>query len=145
MAGLLYGIMLAVLSLGAIGGGHGSSAPLFLSSAPLGAFFLVAKLFNAPGDVGNTTFFTMLYGTPLIWAALGSLVALSGGRMRLSVTRALLLSQYAAGLALTLLALVADMPANLWSARELAAMWGTVYLIGQAASWWRIRNRTHVA
>jgi hypothetical protein len=94
------------------------------------------------GDVGNTIFSTMLYGTPLIWAALGSLVALSGGGMRLRVTRALLLSQYTAGLAFTLMALVADVPANLWSARELVAMWGTVYLIGQAAVWWRIRSRS---
>jgi hypothetical protein len=145
IAGLLYGVMLAVLSLGAVGGGHGTAAPLFLSSAPLGAFFLVAKLFNATGDVGNATFSTMFCGTPLIWAALGSLVALSGGGMRLSVTRALLLLQYAAGLAFTLMALVADVPADLWSARELVGMWGTVYLIGQAALWWRIRSRSHAA
>ena len=72
MVGLLYESVLGFLSIGAAGGGHGTSIPLFLSSAPLGAFFWVVT------DVGREAAFNaMLFGGLLIWAALGSLAVLS--------------------------------------------------------------------
>jgi hypothetical protein len=61
MVGLLYGSVLAFLSLGAIGGGHGSIVPLLLSSAPLGVLLLVGNLVGA-SHVGEAILFAMLYG-----------------------------------------------------------------------------------
>ena len=83
MVGLLYGSVLALLSLFLFGGGgaHGTSIPLLLSSAPLGVFALVGKLVGEPymGYGDNAT----VLGAPLVWAGLGWLVALSGrGRLR---------------------------------------------------------------
>jgi hypothetical protein len=39
IAGLLYGLLLAFLSFGAIGAGHGTLIPLIVSSAPLGVAY----------------------------------------------------------------------------------------------------------
>jgi hypothetical protein len=61
MVGLFYGSVLAFLSLGAIGGGHGSIVPLLLSSAPLGVLLLVGNLVGA-SHVGEAILFAMLYG-----------------------------------------------------------------------------------
>ena len=78
LVGLLYGSVLALLSLFLFGGGgaHGTSIPLLLSSAPLGVFALVGKLVGEPymGYGHNAT----VLGAPLVWAGLGWLVALSG-------------------------------------------------------------------
>ena len=145
MVGLLYGSVLAFLSLGAIGGGHGSIVPLLLSSAPHGVLLLVGNLVGAL-HVGEAILFAMLYGTPLIWTALGSVVALSGRGTSLSLTRVLVLLQYASGLALvaTTVGWLTDFPADLWRARQLVVMWATVYLVGQVAWWWRISRRNRL-
>jgi hypothetical protein len=145
MVGLLYGSVLAFLSLGAIGGGHGSIVPLLLSSAPLGVLLLVGNLVGA-SHVGEAILFAMLYGTPLIRTALGSVVALSGRGTSLRLTRVLVLLQYASGLALvaTTVGWLTDFPADLWRARQLVVMWATVYLVGQVAWWWRISRRNRL-
>ena len=49
LVGLLYGSILAFLSLGAAGAGHGTLIPLLLSSAPLSVFYWLA---NADEFVG---------------------------------------------------------------------------------------------
>jgi hypothetical protein len=145
LVGLLYGSILAFLSLGAGGGGHGTIVPLLLSSAPLGVLFLVGKLVGA-SHVGDAILFAMLYGAPLIWAALGSLVALSGRGTRLRLTRVLVLLQYMSGLALVAMTAggLEDVPADLKRAAELVVMWATVYLVGQVALWWRITRRNQL-
>src|SRR5207248_7658789 len=99
MVGLLYGSVLAFLALFLFGGGgaHGTSIPLLLSSAPLSVFALVGKLVGEP-YVGYG-YKAAVLGAPLMWAALGSLVALSG-RGRLRLIRILALLHYASGLAL---------------------------------------------
>jgi hypothetical protein len=67
VSGLLYGCVLAVLSLGAVGGGHGTLIPLLMSSAPLSVSYLVA-------DAGReAALYAMLYGGSLVWVVLGSL------------------------------------------------------------------------
>ena len=130
--GLLYGSILTLLSLFAAGGGHGTSIPLWLSSAPLGAFGLVDAMLLSP---------------PLVWAALGSLAALPK-RLRLTqVLVLLLLLQYASGLALvgTTGGVLEDldvMRRDVW-VTVYFVVWAAVYLVGQVALWWRIirRNR----
>jgi hypothetical protein len=138
MVGLLYGSVLALLSLFLFGSGgaHGTSIPLLLSSAPLGVFALVGKLVGEPymGYGDNAT----VLGAPLVWAGLGWLVALSGrGRLRFSRTLALL--HYASGLALV--AAAGEEPARLHRLLQYpeAVMWVTVYLAGQAALWSSMR------
>jgi hypothetical protein len=139
MVGLLYGSVLALLSLFLFGGGgaHGTSIPLLLSSAPLGVFALVGKLVGEPYmGYGHTA--TVL-GAPLVWAGLGWLVAQSGrGRLRLS--RMLALLHYASGLALV--ATAGEEPARLQRLLQIppeVVMWATIYLAGQAALWSSMR------
>jgi hypothetical protein len=142
MVGLLYGSILAFLSLGAIGGGHGTLIPLLLSSGPLGVFYWVADT-----DAGReAALFAMLFGGPFLWAALGSLVALPGGEDRLRLTQVLVLLHYASGLALVAVTVssLPDVPADLKRAPELVVMWATVYLIGQVALWWQMSKRNQL-
>jgi hypothetical protein len=139
MVGLLYGSVLALLSLFLFGGGgaHATSIPLLLSSAPLGVFALVGKLAGEPymGYGHNAT----VLGAPLVWAGLGWLVARSGrGRLRLS--RILALLHYASGLALV--ATAGEEPARLQRLQQMpvVVMWATIYLAGQAALWSSMRG-----
>jgi hypothetical protein len=136
LLGLSYGSILAVLSLGAAGAGHGTLIPLLLSSAPLSVFYWVAK-----ADAGlEVAFFAMLYGGPIIWAALGLLIALPGRGKGLRLTQVLVLLHYAFGIAVV--AMTGDRPTGL--AGELPVffiIWAPVYLAGQAALWWQISKR----
>jgi hypothetical protein len=140
MVGLLYGSVLALLSLFLFGGGgaHGTSIPLLLSSAPLGVFAVVGKLVGEPymGYGHNAT----VLGAPLLWAGLGWLIALSG-RWRLRLSRILaLLFHYASGLAL--IATAGQEPGRLERLVQISpelVMWATIYLAGQAALWSSMR------
>src|SRR5262245_26096941 len=134
MVGLLYGSFLALLSLVLFGGGHATSIPLLLSSAPLGVIALAGKLLGEPyvGYGYNAT----LLGTPLVWAALGSLVALSGSERRLRLIQKLAFLHYGSGLMLVVamgerLAHLHGMPGII----QGIAMWAMVYLAGQVALW----------
>jgi hypothetical protein len=138
IVGLLYGFILTFLSIFAAGAGHGTSIPLWLSSAPLGAFGLVAWRVGA-SPVAN---YAMLLSPPLVWAVLGSLAALS---KRSRVTEVLLLLQYASGLALvaTTGGVLADLDVmwrDVW-VTVYFVVWATVYLVGQVGLWWRIMRR----
>jgi len=141
MVGLLYGSILAFLSFLANFAGHGTDIPLLLSSTPLGVFGFVAKLVGAP----HVDVVARLFGTPLVWAALGSLVALSGRGKRLRLTQALVLLCYGSGLALV--ATRGEGPAYLErllrAAPEFIVAWATVYLVGQVALWRQIGRRLH--
>lgn len=134
IVGLLYGSTLALWSLVLFGSGHATSIPLFLSSAPLGIVALVGKLVGEPYvGYGYTA---ALLGAPLVWAALGSLVALSGRASTFRLTPVLLLLHYASGLALV--ATTGEGPAHLQRLPGIwldLAMWATVYLAGQVALW----------
>src|SRR2546426_10802284 len=68
-AGLAYGVVLSLLSLGAAGAGQGSCFPIVLSSAPLGSFGLIGAFVAAP----------------LLWALIGGLAgAAPAGRFERS-------------------------------------------------------------
>lgn len=139
MVGLLYGSLLAVLSLGAAGAGHGTLIPLLLSSAPLSVFYWVADT-----DAGREAAgLAMLFGGPVLWAALGALVALHRRGNGLRLTPVLVLLQYASGLALVAATFgwIPDVLAELKRAPELIIMWATVYLVGQVTLWWQISKR----
>jgi hypothetical protein len=139
MVGLLYGSILAFLSLGAVGGGHGTLIPLLLSSAPLGVLYWVADSYAGR----EAALFAMLLGGPCVWAALGSLVALPGRGEGLRLTQVLVLLHYASGLVLVAVTAssLPDVPADLKRAPELVVMWATGYLVGQVALWWQMRKR----
>lgn len=133
VAGLLYGCVLAFLSLAAVGAGHGTGIALFQSSAPLGIFFLVAN----HGD-RDIALYIMLFGTPLLWAMLGCLAVAAGGAARSATV--LLLLHYLSGLAMVVAhgegirGIGGHIP-------EGFVIWVPVYLIGQAELWWRMRPR----
>ncbi|MBO0883494.1 MAG: hypothetical protein J2P17_24800 [Mycobacterium sp.] len=134
IAGLFYGSILALLSLLLFGSGHATSIPLLLSSAPLGVVGVAGKLVGEP-YVGYG-YKAMLFGTPLLWAALGSLVALSGSGRSIRRTQILVLLHYASGLALV--AAMGEGPAHLNALPGIwmeIAMWAMVYLAGQVALW----------
>jgi hypothetical protein len=134
IAGLLYGLLLAFLSFGAAGAGHGTLIPLIVSSAPLGVTY--------PGAGSDTergaALFTMLFAGPLLWMLLGWLVALPGRRTR--VAAAVLLLHYASALALvattglTLRGMAKEIP-------DFVLAWAPAYLLGQVGLWWRIIRR----
>jgi hypothetical protein len=135
MLGLLYGSLLAFLSIVAAGGGHGTIVPLLLSSAPLSVFLY------APTGVSDAMLIALLLGALLVWAALGSLVALPGRGTRLRLAQLLILLQYASGLALlaTRGAELLPLPSfvNVYLIVNVL-VWATVYLVGQVALWWRM-------
>lgn len=128
IVGLLYGFILAVLSIAAAGGGHGTPIPLWLSSAPFG---LVAP------PIGDAA---LLLGPLLVWAALGFLAALP---KMLGLTLLLLLLQYVAGITLVVTtgAVLADLARDAWVTLYVT-VWATVYLVGQVVLWWRIVKRS---
>jgi hypothetical protein len=130
IVGLLYGSILAFLSLLATGAGHNTYVPLFLSSAPLGAFGFEAGLL----------------GAPLVLATFGSLVAPFGRGKRLRLTQVLVLLHYASGLALvaTTRDELAHLEFVLRISPEFIVVWATVYLVGQVALWWRIGRRNQL-
>ena len=87
--------------------------------------------------------YAMVLGAPLVWAALGALAALSGRGPSLRLTRVLVLLHYASGLALV--ATTGAGPTGL--AGEVPVffiVWAPVYLVGQAALWWRISRRNRL-
>lgn len=130
MVGLLYGAVLALLSAFLFGGGHGISTPLLLSSAPVGVFVLIGKLVGEPyvGYGYNAT----LLGAPLVWAALGTLAALSDHGKLLRLTQVLALLHYASGLALV--ATIGEQhPERLL--REDILIWAPAYLAGHVVLW----------
>jgi hypothetical protein len=139
--GLLYGSLLAFLSIVAAGGGHGTIVPLLLSSAPLSVFLY------APSGVSEAMFIVLLLGPPLVWATLGSLVALPGRGTRHKLTQLLVLLHYASGLALLAVrgAELLPLPSfvNIYLIVNVL-VWATVYLVGQVALWWRMsRSAPH--
>jgi hypothetical protein len=132
--------MLSLLSVFAIGGGHGTPVPLMLSSAPLGGIFWFAHDFVG-SYVANQV---ALLSAPLVWAALGSLVALSGRGKSLRLAQIFVLLQYASGLALV--AIILPYAWNLmfphgWDFVVLLIVWATLYLLGQMALWWQLSRR----
>jgi hypothetical protein len=135
IVGLLYGSILTILSLFAAGAGHGTSIPLWRSSAPFGAFGLITWRVVPSGVVDSV----MLLSPLLVWAALGSLAALP---KRLGFTQVLLLLQYACGLTLVVKTGIglADLVRDRWVTIYVVA-WAAVYVVGQVALWRRILKR----
>ena len=117
LAGLLYGVILWLLAVGVIGGGHGTVIPWFLSFGPFVLLF--------PGEV-------TAYGAPLIWVAYGYLIAVSHRSDRFR-TRAIwvLLLHTVFGLAIGFFIAWRE-PENLTRmSGEVPIWWAAVYLAGQ--------------
>ena len=131
IAGLFYGFLLALLSFGAAGAGHGTLIPLIVSSAPLGVAYLGAGSDAARG----AAILSMLFAGPLLWMLLGWLVALPGRRIGLAAALLVLHDASALGLVatsdLTLRSLGQAIP-------DFVLIWAPVYLLGQIGLWWRI-------
>ena len=137
VAGFAYGSILACMSFLALGAGHGSSVPFFLSSAPLG----VLGLFGEPG------FYAAVFGgAPVVWATVGALVAPAGRAKWRRLTQVLALLHYASGLALIAATTGLDelgyMERLLRIEPEFVALWAAVYVTGQVALWWRASRRS---
>jgi hypothetical protein len=132
VAGLLYGCVLAFLTIFAAGGGHGTNIPLFLSSAPLCPLLWAVRGTGAGSD---WALYAVLYGPAFVWAVLGLLVALGGRWMRLAAS--LLLLHYLSGLALVV-ATGGELRGLNGRVPEGFIAWAPVYLLGQAAVWWRL-------
>ena len=133
VAGLLYGSVLVFLSIVAAGAGHGTIMPLLLSSAPLGL------LLDREAGISDAMFYALLLGAPVMWAVLGSLAALSGRGVTRWLTPALALLHYASGLALLAIRGAGLQPSfvNIYVVAYIL-VWAAVYLVGQAALWWRV-------
>src|SRR5262245_18656101 len=143
MIGVLYGSILSLLSVFAAGGGHGTPVPLWLSSAPLNIIFWIAD--DVVGShVANQV---ALLSPALVWAGLGSLVALSGRGKRLRLARLLVLLQYASGLALVAIMLPDAWNVGFphgWDFVVMVVVWVALYLLGQVAVWWRLSGRNRL-
>jgi pheromone shutdown protein TraB len=136
IVGFLYGTLLSFLSLGAVGAGHGTLVPLLLSSAPISVFYSLTD----SDPEREWALYAMLLGTSLVWAALGSLVALAGRGKSLRFTRLVVLLHYASGLAVVAVTgagvrgLADEVP-------DFFIAWAPTYLVGQVALWWQITGR----
>jgi hypothetical protein len=137
--GLLYGAVVLLLSIGAAGAGHGTNIPLLFSSAP----FSLLQLVGGPDYIGEARLSTILCGTPLLWAAIGSLVALSGRRKSLRLAQALVTLHYVCALAV-----VATIGASLrgltGKVPDFVYVWALFYLTGQVVLWWLTIRRDEV-
>jgi hypothetical protein len=123
--GLAYGVALAAVSWFATGSGHGTYLPLYVSSAPFGAFGITAAL----------------AGTLVLWTAVGAgFEWFETPRARLGL-RLLLLGHYCSGAALLVLKhdewRYLRKPAVLLS----LVVWGLVYIAGQRVAWRDLRGR----
>jgi len=132
--GFIYGSILAVLAIAAMGAGHGTYIPFLISSAPLGVL-------TRFGDIG--TFIAIFGGGPIIWAIFGALDALPARPRVIRTIQILILSHYLSGLALVLaefdefnymLRLLRIFPA-------IPVIWAIVYLAGQVVLWRRTIRR----
>lgn len=132
VVGLLYGCILAIVSIFAAGGGHGTSMPMWQSSAPLGAVGWVAWQGGDTQVAGSV----LLFAPPLFWGAIGAFAALPE---MLRLTQFLIVLHYVSGLALVAAsgAVLADLVRGFWVMVYVAA-WATVYFMGQVALWLRI-------
>jgi len=132
VVGLAYGYILASRSFLALGAGHGTSVPFFMSSAPLGVL----------GFFGEFGFDAVLVGgAPDVWATFGALVAPSSRAKWRRITQVLALLHYASALAL----IAATVQGFSWirlertlrQAPEVIVAWAAIYLIGQGVLSWR--------
>src|SRR5215471_9421335 len=137
VVGLVYGYILASLSFLALGAGHGTSVPFFMSSAPLGVL----------GFFGEFGFYAVLAGgAPAVWATFGALVVPCGRAKWRRLIQVLALLHSASGL--TLIAATAQdytwghLERALRQAPEVIITWAALYLIGQGVLWWRTRQPT---
>ena len=126
-AGLVYGVVLSLLSLGTAGAGQGSFFPIVLSSAPLGSFSLIGAFVAAP----------------VLWALIGALaVAARAGRFERS---AVLLPALHVVAVLILIELGDARPGRefrdaLIEAPWPMAAWSLVYVAGQVTLWRYLRE-----
>src|SRR5262252_6717917 len=133
VVGFAYGSILSFLSLGALGAGHGTSFPFFLSSAPLGVlgFFAESGFYAA-----------VVVGAPVVWATFGALAAPSGRAKWRRLIQLLALLHYASGLALIAATGGLDeldyLKRLLRISPESIVLWAVVYVVGQVALWWRV-------
>ena len=142
MVGLLYGSVLVYLSIFATGGGHGTPVPFILSSAPLGVVLWSAHYVAVASHLRDQA---ALLSALLVWAGLGSLVALSGRGKSLRLARILVLLQYASGFALVAIILPDAWNVGFpygWDFVVMVSVWAMLYLLGQVALWWRLSRRS---
>lgn len=118
--GLLYGSALLYLAFFAAGAGQGTSIPLLMSSAPLGAL----------GDR------VALMSIPALWTLLGVLVALSDSPGARKLARATLLLHYLSGLALVAVQGDLHYLMRLYAGKaDFLAGWIVLYVVGQVIAW----------
>jgi len=126
-AGLAFGVVLSLLSLGTAAAGQGSFVPIVLSSAPLGSFGVIGAF----------------VATPVLWAVIGGLaVAARAGRFERS---AVLLPALHVLAVLILIELGGASPGRefrdaLIEAPWPMAAWSLVYVAGQVALWRYLRG-----
>jgi len=126
-AGLAYGVVLSLLSLGTAASGHGSFILIVLSSAPLGSFGLIGAF----------------VATPVLWALIGGLaVAARAGRFERS---AVLLPALHVLAVLILIELSDASPGREFRDALIEtpwpmAAWSLLYVAGQVALWRYLRG-----
>ena len=134
--GFIYGSILAVLALAAMGAGHGTWIPFLISSAPLGVL-------TRFGDIG--TFIAIFGGAPIIWAIFGALDALPARPRAIRTIQILILSHYLSGLVLVFSAEFDEFNYMLRLLRIFPAVpviWAIIYLAGQVVLWRRTIRRS---
>jgi hypothetical protein len=125
LAGLVFGGVLAGLSIIAAGAGHGSYIPMEISSAPIGLF----------GDMAAAT------GAPIVWGGVGALLGWLRTDHRKRVIPLVLIIHYASA---AIIAAFGDWAYLFRSMPAIGAIifaWAAVYVIGQVAIWRSILAR----
>jgi hypothetical protein len=131
----MYGLILALLSFGMMGGGHGTYIPFALSAAPLAQM-------SFPGE----TIYLGLIAAPVLWACAAGLA--SGKRFHRAFLIVLMI--HYGGVALSLIRPVdgdwSYFTRVMRSAGEAVLLWLVTYVLGQALLWyWFLKTKTSPA
>jgi hypothetical protein len=141
IVGLLYGAVLMVLAGAQFFAESHNIIPDGLSSAPLSLFNLYLDRSQPPWVVTSRILGTIFWGTLLMWAAIGSLVALPGRGKSLRLAQFLIALHYVSGLAVLVATFRTMFPFSLRILAVEAPAFCIVYLAGQVALWHQIIKR----
>jgi hypothetical protein len=119
LAGLVYGGLLAGLSVIAAGAGHGTYIPMEVSSAPIGLF----------GAMAAAT------GAPIWWGGVSALLGWLHGVRRKRVVSLLLVIHYVSAALDASFGDWAYLSRSMPSIGAIIFTWVVVYVIGQLAIW----------
>ncbi len=139
IGGIVYGVVLSVLSFMLTGAGHGTYVLILVSSVPV--FLLNAILPE------NLLFIILFFGSPILWAVAGLFSVWRSGRRRLVFP--VVMAAHYSGIILLIPEFYGgwrQSTSHLWGSRDeqiYTLLWFALYVSGQIALWVVYRANKH--